>query len=98
MADNSVLWDRDTDTNVTASRLLDADHAFVGVSEFNDDIADHCDVCKFAVGWYEMPKPLRERWFAEYGHYDHLGHATYSSVGDVERWLRHRTGDGSARG
>ena len=80
MAD-PILYDRDTDTNVTASRLLDNHHDFVGVSSFGDEIPDHCDVCGFAVGWYEVPD-------ADPGEApDALGHATAVSVDEVMRWV-----------
>lgn len=69
-----LLYDRDTDTNVTASRLLDDDHNFVGVSSFGDEIPDYCDVCGFAVGWYEVPDA------ADGEAPDALGHATAFSV------------------
>lgn len=38
---------------MTPSQLLDADHDPVGVSDFGDDISDHCAVCGFAVGWVD---------------------------------------------
>lgn len=42
-------------TNVVASGLLDAHHEVIGVSDFGDEISDHCEVCGFAAGWCAVP-------------------------------------------
>lgn len=54
--------------DVEASAMLDTRHTPVGVSDFGDDISDHCAVCGYAVGWID----------------DRYGHATSFDVAEIE--------------
>lgn len=56
-----------------ANDLLDEHHDPVGVSDFGDEIPDHCDVCGFALGWPDDT--------------DQFGHDTTATVAEVRRWI-----------
>lgn len=62
-------------TNITASRLLNEHHDLVPVSGFGDNIADHCDLCRFAAGCLQIPGE------------DDEGHATTSTSDEVRKWI-----------
>ena len=68
------LWDAATGINLTTSDMLDADHEVEGVSDFGDDISDHCAVCGFAVGWREDTTP------------DKFGHTSRCYSYEVIKW------------
>lgn len=55
------------------NRLLDRHHDVEGVSDFGDDISDHCATCGFAAGWRE--------------HDDRFGHDTQATVDEVAEWI-----------
>lgn len=80
----------DAGTNITASRLLNENHALQGVSGFGDNIADNCELCGFAAGCIQIAGE------------DDEGHATQASSRAVRDWIEadaklreHRLADGT---
>lgn len=64
-------------TNATASFMLNDDHDVLPVSDFGDDIADHCGHCGFAAGWVQPTVLGPDEW----------GHATAMSSDEVLDWI-----------